>query len=127
MVVRIVRDGIKAFERRGPGYLLSTAAKAAVERHAAKHEKEILAAFRARTLTKSKFLEGLTDILEAAVSNKAKTSKLWVRKVYKGDYDTDAQGPYAATVERVRRPLQSITASAVQLAMKNKCKTFPWC
>lgn len=114
-LARIVQVGITNFERSHPGYVLSKAAKSLVVKHALRHEDQVLRAFRSRTLTQDQFLNGLTQTLEAAQG----------ARIY---YKRKTLGKHILTYETVERlHSNEISASAVQKAMKKKCKTFPWC
>lgn len=125
-LARIVRVGIRNFERSHPGYVVSQAARSLVVKHALKHQDQVLSAFRARTLTRGQFLQGLKRTLEAAQGEVARTR---YKKSYHGytawTFANKESERHYATVERL--PASEISALAVQKAINKTCKTFPWC
>jgi hypothetical protein len=122
-VKKIVADGIRSFSRQYPGVVITGRAKFLLLAHAAKHEEAMLLSLKSHKQTPRKFVNGLQEILAYAASRE--------QHKLKADY-YHALLRAAPGEKDELRSLASHTHIVIKdvdlkVAMKRKCKTFPWC
>lgn len=123
-IKRLVRRGVANFERQHPGYVVAATARRVAERHASANYIEIAAALQTGELSRREFLDGLGNVLKRAATPKQVQAN-FAYKMGRAVAGGSGTGFRAAT--RGRRRLGIVTESALRLAMKGTCKTFPWC
>jgi hypothetical protein len=123
LVRDLVRQGIRKFERHNPGWKVSKQVVGMLEAHGAKHQRHIMEELRSENTTKAALAEGLRYVLEQSILERTV-------KVRRSDW-VNAYWTYQDAPERHRSaggtPQRRMSVSAVRLAMKSKCKTYPWC
>jgi hypothetical protein len=122
VVKNMVTRGIRRFEREHPDVVIDQDAKAALFAQAAEHSKAVLIRFESRKQTQRDFVNGLEQILVYAAQSARPVTKVYYRTYRVGRAD---EGPRSATLAHQKRAV--ITGQNLRLAMKKKCKTFPWC
>lgn len=126
LVAGIVQQGIRAFERGHPGWTVSGPARKVVRDHAAQNERHILDELAKENVRKTDMVHGLRDVLEQSLLEQARKREgrgaVWI-----GDVQASwrwERPRFKATIERIDR---KVAAQSVRVALKKKCKTFPWC
>jgi hypothetical protein len=128
----IVAKAIQEFSGEHPNAAVGKAAKALLINHAHKHQAVVASELREHTKTQRDYVNSLKEVLGYA----ADLSQGVARVAYKRDSLRVA--PRTARVlvsdkEGGRQWLASsgapvqIQVTNLRIAMKKKCKTFPWC
>ncbi len=135
-VRRMVQEGIRDFQRRHPHVVVERRAKAILLARAAKHEERILGSFKSGKKTPKEFVKGLQQMLTYAV-HAARSVR--IRENFTHGSMRRRQAHYVDSIrgEATWQAYQSLARSRfeevvispedVAVAMKKKCKTFPWC